>query len=166
MKRRPGFRAGLMLAAIVAAGPAGAATTADLKQCRGVADDAARLHCYDALVPAEPVAPVVAAPPVAAAAPATPAAPSADFGAETVKRKAGDAKEDQALHAKLIGHIETAKKGDRYQLDNGQVWQNIDDREVLVDVSDTGVTIQRNFLGTYFLQADGNNTRIKVRRTQ
>lgn len=173
MKRQHRLTAGALLLAIVGAGPAYAASTADLQHCRGIADDGARLNCYDALVPAA-AAPPAAPAPAAAAAPAVapiPAANSAagtadDFGAETVKRGREDKPQEQALQARVVGHIEIARKGARYKLDNGQLWLNIDDREVLVDLDNPAVTIERNFIGSYFMKAEGKSWRIRVRRIQ
>lgn len=162
--------AGALLLALVATSAAQAASTADLQRCRGIADDGARLACYDALLPAAAVAP---APPAAAVAPAAPvaAAPSVhaadDFGAESVKKsKPADKAENNTLHARIVGHVETSKKGTRFKLDNGQVWQDVDDRERLLDVDDPAVTIERNFIGSYFMKLDGESTRIRVRRIQ
>ncbi|MDB5972421.1 MAG: hypothetical protein JWQ90_4871 [Hydrocarboniphaga sp.] len=151
-----------LLLGIGVAGPLGAAA-ADPQQCRGVADDAARLGCYDALFAVPPAA-VTAAPAAVPAPP--PAAPGADFGAETVKRKSTDSPAEQALKARVVGHVEFARKGARYALDNGQVWLNIDDREILLDVDNPAVTIERNFIGSYFMKLDGAGARVRVRRIQ
>ncbi|WP_428309778.1 hypothetical protein [Hydrocarboniphaga sp.] len=171
MRRARRYTGALLLAlALAATSAAQAASTADLQRCRGIADDGARLACYDALLPAAAVAP---APPAAAVAPAAPVAAAAvvhaadDFGAESVKKsKTADKAEDNTLHARIVGHIETSKKGTRFKLDNGQVWQDVDDRERLLDVDDAAVTIERNFIGSYFMTLDGDSARIRVRRIQ
>ena len=163
--------AGALLLALAASGTAQSASSADLLHCRGIADDSARLACYDALTPAAPVGP---AQPAAAAAPAAPviAAPAVraadDFGAESVKKNKPPAEkaEDNTLQAHIVGHIETSKKGTRYKLDNGQIWQDVDDRERLIDVDNAAVTIERNFIGSYFMKIEGESARIRVRRIQ
>lgn len=160
------FGASALLLMLVAAHSAHAASTADLQQCRGIADDSSRLSCYDALVPAAPIEP---APPVAPAAAAAASRSGADdFGAETVRRKPSteDRPQEQALHASVVGHVESARKGVRLKLDNSQIWQVTDDRDVLLDLDNPAVTIERNFIGSYFLTIDGRTTRLRVRRVQ
>ena len=140
---------------------AGADTVADLQQCRGIVDTAARLGCYDAI--AAPPVTVIAPPPPAAAAPAPQAA---EFGAEAIRKKSSPAAPEQSLQARLPGHYEILKKGDRYKLDNGQVWLNVNDREVLVFADDPDVRIERNFIGSYWMSLGSRGTQIRVRRIQ
>ena len=123
---------------------------AELQRCRGIADNAARLSCYDALT---------------APAAAAPEAKPAEFGAEAIQRKSGT-ESPASLQARLPGHFETLKKGDRYRLDNGQVWLNIHDREILLDADDPEVTITRNFIGSYWMKLDSRGSQIRVRRIQ
>jgi hypothetical protein len=167
--RQRRLNAGPMLLALIVAVPAQAVSTSDLQHCRSIADDSARLGCYDALLPAAaapPMTPIKPAPPVAPVAAAPAAKTDADFGAETMRSKPGDKPQEPALHASIVGYVETARKGARYKLDNGQTWQNIDDREVLLDIDHPAVTIERNFIGSYFLQIDSRSTRIRVRRVE
>jgi hypothetical protein len=140
------------LVLIVAGSPvlAADAGTAELQRCRGIADDAARLSCYDALT---------------APATAAPAAKPAEFGAEAIQRKS-DTEPPASLRARLPGHFETLKKGDRYKLDNGQIWLNIHDREITLDADDPEVTITRNFIGSYWMKLDSRGSQIRVRRIQ
>jgi hypothetical protein len=169
------LRSCLGLPLLVYAGLVGAEPGAELLHCRGIADDAARLGCYDALATpsaAAAAAPAIkTAPPVAAVQQAIPAAtpPAAyDFGAESIQRKAAPIPEtaEQSLEAKVVGHVETLRKGARYKLDNGQLWLNIDEREVLVDADDPAVTIERNFLGNYRMTFETRGAAVKVRRIQ
>lgn len=176
-----------------AAAPAAAVTDAQLQHCRSIGDAAARLACYDALTPAVVSAPAAASPAavdiaapvpppvlpaapisptVAAAAPAAPAAPAADastqanFGAEALRRKEITAASPEQLQARVVGTVDTLFRGSRLKLDNGQVWQYLDSRELLLDLRDPAVTIERNFIGSYWMRFDGRSTSIKVRRIQ
>jgi hypothetical protein len=73
MEKTTGFHAaacGLMLAIAVPCGAQGGTASAEaLARCRAIADNAARLACFDSAVPVAMPAPAV--PPVAAAAPST-----------------------------------------------------------------------------------------------
>lgn len=154
-----------------------------LLECRAIGRDAERLRCYDALAnpapapaavlppqPAQPAPPVAAAPaaPVAAAPVAAPppaAAAAAEFGAETIQRKPSQDKPEPAvLKARIVGRVADTRKGERYTLDNGQVWTNVDDRNVMLNLDNPEITIDRSFTGTYWLKVEGRNVRIKVRR--
>lgn len=168
------------------AAPAAAVTDAQLQHCRSIGDAAARLACYDALTPAvvsapaaassaavdiaAPVPPTAApAPPAAPAAPATVAADAstqANFGAEALRRKEITAASPEQLQARIVGTVDTLFRGSRLKLDNGQVWQYLDSRELLLDLRDPAVTIERNFIGSYWMRFDGRSTSIKVRRIQ
>lgn len=166
-----------LLAALLIALPA---TAADAQQgllaCRGIAEEGPRLACYDALA-----APTVAAPaPTAPAAPAPPAspavpaplaaavkAPEQSFGAETVKKAPTQGEpEVERIQSRLMGSYDTWSKGARYKLENGQVWLNIDDRERYLSVENPTVTIERNFIGSYWMRVGNSNAPIRVRRVQ
>ena len=176
-----------------AAAPAAAVTDAQLQHCRSIGDAAARLTCYDALTPAVVSAPAAASPaavdiaapvpPTAAPAPtasapteaaaattatatANEAATDANFGAEALRRKEITAASPQQLQARVVGTVDSLFRGSRLKLDNGQVWQYLDSRELLLDLRDPAVTIERNFIGSYWMHFDGHRTSIKVRRIQ
>lgn len=168
-----------------AAAPAAAVADAQLQHCRSIGDAAARLACYDALTPAvvsapaaaspaavdiaAPVPPTASAPTEAAAATtatANDAATDANFGAEALRRKEITAASPEQLQARVVGTVDTLFRGSRLKLDNGQVWQYLDSRELLLDLRDPAVTIERNFIGSYWMHFDGHRTSIKVRRIQ
>lgn len=159
-------------ALLAAALPAGQAA-ADAGACRSIAAPAARLACYDALMP--PVAaPATAAP--AASAPesgtAATAAASAGalaeqaFGAESLNRAHDPETEISTIESRLMAKVETFTKGARYRLENGQVWQITDDRERHAPVDHPRVTIKRNFIGNYWMQVEGWGPSIRVKRVQ
>lgn len=180
-----------MVAAALGCAAAPAAADAQLQHCRSIGDAAARLACYDALTPAVVSAPAAASPaavdiaapvpPTAAPAPtasapteaaaattatANDAATDANFGAEALRRKEITAASPEQLQARVVGTVDTLFRGSRLKLDNGQVWQYLDSRELLLDLRDPAVTIERNFIGSYWMHFDGHRTSIKVRRIQ
>ena len=153
-----------------------------LLACADKADDASRLHCFDAAVaglrktPAAPAAATVAAASAApkatsaaaaappAAAPAAAAAVSAEdrFGAR------GDLRpETQSAVNEITGTVtEVSKKpyGELVvTLDNGQVWAELAPSKVKVKVGDT-VKVESGALGSFRLVA--NNRSSKVSRVR
>lgn len=57
------------------------------------------------------------------------------------------------------------KKGDRFVLTNGQVWEVAEStKRFVVDVTDPVVRIEPGFLSSWYLSIDGYNARVKVKR--
>lgn len=138
-----------MTLAAAAAGTAGAADlAADLARCRALADGAARLACYDALVP-----------PAATPAPA----PAAAFGLENRSRAAPL---PEALESRLAGRFDGWGPKSRFKLENGQVWEVIDGSSASAWLSDPKVRITRGSMGTFFMQFEGLNQQPRVRRVE
>jgi hypothetical protein len=175
----------LLVAACAALSPHGVAHAASgldsqVAACRAIADDARRLACYDRMqqggaapqtgeaaatlaMPAA-AASAAAAPAAPAVTAATPAAPQG-FGAETVTRPiAVEAQKD--LQAKVRGSITALRRGMVLELDNGQSWRSIDDREYDCEGDNPAVTISRNFAGSYWLQMEHCPYHLRVTRVQ
>lgn len=137
-----------MTLAAAAAGTAGAADlAADIARCRALADGAARLACYDALVPP---------------APAPAAAPAAGFGLENRQ----PTPMSDTLESRLSGRFEGWGPKTRFRLDNGQVWQVIDGSSAATRLTDPKVRITRGSMGTFFMQFEGLNQQPRVRRVE
>ncbi len=149
--------------------PAGAMD--DPHKCVAVADDSARLACYDRALGRTPAAKngAPAAPPAAAVAP--PPAPAKvtteNFGLTEAQRVAKDparaAAQPESITAKAIS-VGWRKYGEFVvTLDNGQVWEQLEPMpSASVKVGDT-VTIKRGWLGSYMLVTAGR-VGTKVRR--
>jgi len=149
----------------------GAAGT--LSACRSIAEDAARLACYDTL--AEHPAPVPAAPaatmPALGAGEATPPpSPAELFG------RVASQSEDIVLRAAGIEPIEeirawvTGVQLDPYgklivTLDNGQVWSQIDSPAPNLKSGDE-VRIRRAAMGSYLLSKVDSKRSSRVRRSR
>lgn len=131
------------------------------RACRTLAEANDRLACFDRLMPT-PTGPAVDAPP--AAAPAADSSGVRAFGAETLRRPADDPERLDSIESRILGPVGQIRRGDRYTLENGQVWQNIDDRDVDVDFNGPAVTIERNFIGSYWMRFHDGHLRIRVRR--
>jgi hypothetical protein len=149
-------------AAAVFCAAASAATDADVRRCRALTDNAARLACYDSL----PVAPADAAP--GAAAPAAPAAaaapaPAAQFGFEAKAVQQGP----DAIESRIVGLFEGWGPHSQFKLENGQVWQVTDDsRSLAVPAQNPKVRISRASFGTFFLEIEGKRAAPRVKRVE
>lgn len=177
--RRRGF-ACFALALSLAPSGAGAQPSdleAAYRHCRTLADASSRLACFDRLLPTPttegmdemPPAPppVATAPAPAPTAPATPRPPDpAAFGARDIASPKAEAAEPDQIESRVLGPLDRIIKGSRYTLENGQVWLNIDDRDVDVQFNSPAVTIEKNFLGNYWMRFHDRNLRIRVRRIQ
>lgn len=167
------FRSALLAAPLGAAfvfvaGSAFAASDADLARCRAVADASSRLACYDALLPAAPpatstspptVAPALPAP-VAVPAPSVPAA--AGFGFEMRAIQSAP----DALDSRVPGLFDGWERGTRIRLDNGQVWQVIDDSRAYIGLRDPKVRISRAAMGSFIFEVEGRRSTARVRRLE
>ena len=159
----------------------------ELRVCRDLPDDDARLICYDAAVDrsrqstysrpapaAEPSPP--AAPREPAAAPAATAASGAAAGLSqedlfgktsdeverTVEEATGDARID-SLSATVTKLQEYTWDKVLITLDNGQVWKQIDASSLRLRVGDA-VEIERASLGSFMLKKKGSKRSMRVSR--
>jgi hypothetical protein len=131
--------------------------------CTRLADDAARLSCYDNAIKS-----------AARAANPQSAAPSAAVGAEALA-KFGD---DGRLHTEpkpSVPKTMSAKVQEvtllpaglyRLVLDNGQVWDTTQAASSLVFKANDAVTISRGLLGSHQISLAGHNTSVSVIRKQ
>jgi hypothetical protein len=146
-----------------------------LKRCRAIADPASRLACYDAL-PMGPASAAPARPVPAPVAPAAPAGPSAARTAEPLyppqspqqfglERKAAETELAQ-IESTIPGRFEGFRPNLRIRLANGQVWQVVDDTRRLYDKVDPRVTVRRGVFGAFYLNLEGENLTVRVRRVE
>ena len=167
--------ASTMLLAAWLAAPAADAQDSGLERCRKIDDPVARLACYDALgkggPEARPAAPTPApsqAPAPAGAgqagAPPAEAKPTAEqFGFEALTpAPKGLDKIDTRVAGKFEGWWPNAK----IALANGQVWQVADGSSRVYELDSPKVTITRGMFGAFYLNVDGQNWTVRVRRVQ
>jgi hypothetical protein len=157
------WRTGLAFTALsfaaVAGGPASAAELPEaIARCAEIADNLERLTCYDRQNPPRP------------AKAGAPANPGADFGVnEEMMRKrqaAGEAaarpKDPDRLTAKVTRVFASATGETLVELDNGQVWQQIQHRIEAIAAPGDDITLTRGALGSYFLVSKSRlSTRVK-----
>jgi hypothetical protein len=181
--------ASLLAAAVLGAASPVALAAGDPRSCVAIADDAARLACYDRALgrsavskpaPAAATAPAATAAAAASAAPApaasaVPAAPIkkdpvGEFGLSEEAKQAKDpakAAEAAATPESITGRVMSLrwrKYGEFVvTLDNAQVWAQIEPMpSAVVRVGDT-VTIKKAMFGSYTLVTAGR-IGTKVRR--
>lgn len=167
MRTQPLFRfhvlAAPLGAALLFSGLATAAGDTDLLRCRAIGEAMARLACYDALQAAPAGAPVPAAVAPAAPAPATTPVPAAAaFGFEMRAIQAAPG----AIESSISGLFEGWKAGTRIRLDNGQVWQVVDDSRAIIDQQNPKVRVSRAAMGSFFFEVEGRTTVARVRRVE
>jgi len=163
-----------VVAFVIAAGLMGTASAdlpADVAACKGIADKNARLSCFDELLPnPAPATPannvderaVAIQPKTPAAIIQQPLVGAPAFGAESVPKEIVD--QPKSLKAKVLGSIRGIRKGLLIQLDNGQQWRSVDDRDYDYEADSPGVTIDRNLIGTYWMAFPNSGIRIRARR--
>lgn len=145
----------LLLPLSLALGVAHAAEPTTLAGCRAIADAKARLACYDALPLNLP--PVAAAPVAGTKARQTPE----QFGLEQKKL----VEELPVIEANISGEFDGWQPNQTIKLSNGQVWQVIDDSDGWVRNSNSPkVKIQRGLFGAFYMEIEGGNRTIKVKR--
>jgi hypothetical protein len=159
-----------MLLATAAGGAAAQAPAgidpAAVQRCRIIAEAAARLACYDAIaLPGLGSRAGWGAPVAPSAVPVTgspgPAAPTAGgFGFEG---KLPEGTPDM-LDSRIQGRVQEFGNGTRFTLDNGQVWQIVDDTSGFYDLQNPPVRIERALLGSFMMKIEGVNQRPRVRR--
>lgn len=164
----------LALAALCAAAlPALAATDADLRRCRGIADDRARLACYDALVPADTGGerpPAAALPATGTAAPAAPAAAAGVAAAAPAPESSFGLRQRtdpiDAIESTIPGRFDGWAPNAKLTLANGQVWQISDGSRGVYRLDSPKVRVRKGALGSFFLEIEGQNQSPRVRRVQ
>lgn len=120
----------------------------ELQRCRGIAESAARLACYDALADSPAVQAALAQKPAPVPALAQPSAPVAE-----------------EVESHIIGFDGWAPRT-RFKLANGQVWQVVDDSVGNYQLKDPKVKVHRAALGSFLMEIDGAGRQPRVRRVE
>lgn len=176
----------LLLPLMFLLSPSAFAADSAWRDCRAVADNAARLVCYDTLadqlpkaaipeaaIPeaaareavapeAKSVAPAVVSQPAPAAQPVAVVATQtpAEFGLERQAQQA----QIESIQSRIVGAFRGWEAKSKITLENGQVWQIADGTRGVYSLESPAVTIERGVFGTFFLKIDGVNRSPKVKR--
>lgn len=183
----------IIAAATLVFGATGAAAdvSTELRRCALIDVSESRLACYDALskreaeraaatavaaTPAGRAPAPVAAPAPSAAASAPPPVPSgsAPAASESAPDSGGEsgfgleeqrAEETKLIRSRIAGTFDGWSGKTEFPLENGQVWrQSAGGKLVAKAVDNPEVEIRRGFMGVYYLQVEGYNRTVKVRR--
>lgn len=161
----------------VAAAWAGTAMAADsatvpdgLRACAAIRVDSDRHACYDRemarLLPESAAAAAAVATPATAATVAAPLTPEQRFGLSATQADAKvteitETRQLDALEAKVTGVRDISNGRVLLDLDNGQVWRQVDtDVTVTVKPGDS-VSIKKGSFGSFWLTSNGHGWRVR-----
>lgn len=155
-KKKPLLLSLLLLSALPAL-----ADEAALRQCRGIADGAKRLACYDALplAPAASVGPARAATAAAAPVAVAPPKPAEQFGLRAPSSAAAE-----TLESEITGPFEGWEANQQLRLANGQIWRIADGSSAFYALQNPKVRIRRGVLGAFYMEIEGVNQAPRVVR--
>ncbi len=74
--------------------------------------------------------------------------------------------ETNQITSRILGEFKGWSGYTKFQLENGQIWQQSSEGLLIVRMNNTTVIIKKSFFGTYNLSVEGINSTIKVRRIQ
>lgn len=139
-----------------------------LRRCRAIQDPAARLACYDALVPAQPASLPSSRGPIPGPATQAPAptreaalaSPVERFGLE---HKASPERADR-IESYIPGTFHGWGPNSEITLANGQVWKVVDGSTMASVWQNPKVHIRRGSFGSFFLDMEGETRSARVRR--
>ncbi len=70
------------------------------------------------------------------------------------------------ITSRILGEFKGWSGYTKFQLENGQIWQQSSEGLLIVRINNPTVIIEKSFFGTYNLNVEGVNSTIKVRRVQ
>ena len=74
--------------------------------------------------------------------------------------------ETNQITSRILGEFKGWSGYTKFQLENGQIWQQSSEGLLIVRMNNPTVSIKKSFFGTYNLNVEGVNSTIKVRRIQ
>ena len=150
----------------------------ELQKCAQLTNPEVRLACYDAL------AELIAAQPreeSASGEAAIRTAPSTGPRAAAEPAQEEDAEQSLAsrvfgllpgsddvskIESRVVGEVDGLGQGKRFELENGQVWRQVDRTERNYRATNPKVEIKEGFMNSYRMRLEGLNARIRVRRVK
>ena len=85
------------------------------------------------------------------------------FGSERIAQVDG---ETDQINTRILGEFKGWSGYTKFQLENGQIWQQSSEGLLIVRINNPTVIIKKSFFGTYNLNVESVNSTIKVRRIQ
>lgn len=178
--------AGIGLALSVAGTAIADSLSEELQRCAQLQNAEVRLACYDALAEISAARPQQASSASEAPAPAdeSSTAPRASSGnAQAVSEPMTQPESDRSLaqrvfgmlpgggevteiESRVVGEVDGLSAGKRFELENGQVWRQVDRTDRNYRATNPKVTIKEGFMNSYRMRFEGLNARIRVRRVK
>lgn len=152
----------------------------ELQRCAQLQNAEVRLACFDALAEISAAQPQQALEGSASAA-TEPRAPSGNTQAasEPVTQPESDRSlaqrvfgmlpgggEVRKIESRVVGEVDGLNAGTRFELENGQVWRQVDRTDRNYRATNPKVEIREGFMNSYRMRLEGLNARIRVRRVQ
>ena len=168
--------------AIALVGAAGADDLSEeLQRCAALKNAEVRLACYDALarISAARASEVDAASSAdggpgdgaSATATATPKQESEPESDESLAQRIfgllpGASDGENKIESRVVGEVKKLQRGTRFELENGQVWQQTEQTTRNYRATNPKVEIKEGFMDSYRMRLEGLNARIRVRRVK
>ena len=171
--------AGIGLALLLAGTVAADDLREELERCAQLQNAEVRLACYDALAELIAARPQQASSASEAPAPPEGASAAVPNAAEQVSEPesgqslasrvfgllpGGD--EVRKIESRVVGEVDGLGQGTRFELENGQVWRQVDRTERNYSATNPKVEIKEGFMNSYRMRLEGLNARIRVRRVK
>ena len=178
---RTAFRAAVIGLALSLAGTAASdGLSEELQKCAQLQNAEVRLACYDALAEISAAQPqevlegttTEAPEPRAASGNAQPVSapvtqPESDRSlAQRVFGMLPGGGEVRKIESRVVGEVDGLNAGTRFELENGQVWRQVDRTNRNYRATNPKVEIREGFMNSYRMRLEGLNARIRVRRVQ
>jgi hypothetical protein len=132
----------------------------DVKRCRMISDNVARLNCYDSLVLPLPSG-VLARPDMPLPGEIVPVPAVALFGMEHQNDR-----QVKEINTRVVGSFDGWGPRSRFRLENGQVWQISDESSAVYALKSPRVKIVRAVLGGFEMEIEGANRAPRVKRLE
>ena len=168
--------------AIALAGAAGADNLSEeLQRCAQLENAEVRLACYDALArmsaaraSEKDAATSTDGGPGDGASATPPGTPKRESEPESEKSLAqrvfgllpGTSDGENKIESRVVGEVKNLRRGARFELDNGQVWQQTEQTNRNYRATNPKVEIKEGFMNSYRMRLEGLNARIRVRRVK
>ena len=150
----------------------------ELQKCAELKNPQVRLACYDALAELIASQPPDVSGGSEAAILTTPAAEPELAPEQAQEDESGQSLASRVfgllpgsddvvrIESKVVGEVDGLGQGKRFELENGQVWRQVDRTERNYKATNPTVEIKEGFMNSYRMRLEGLNARIRVRRVK
>ncbi|NVK22897.1 MAG: hypothetical protein HWD86_10290 [Kangiellaceae bacterium] len=127
--------------------------------CGAISDNEKRLVCYDGFFKNKSYTPsTIIAPQKSEVINKN----EDSFGQEQLDKSQSNIPEQ--LNSRAVGIFKTWSKNLEINLENGQIWKVVSDRDVYFKTKNPKVSIEQGFLSVYYMRIEGLSSKLKVKR--